>query len=123
MTTKPNAMFVYGTLLPDEERWPLIADHVVAVRPATVRGALFDTGRGYPCALFDRDGSIPGAMLELRAGEVDAVLALVDEVEGVDLGLYERVVVTTDADEPAWSYAWAQDLDGLVKILRWSTSG
>jgi gamma-glutamylcyclotransferase (GGCT)/AIG2-like uncharacterized protein YtfP len=115
----PTAVFVYGTLLPGEERWPLVEAHVVAARPATVRGALFDTGAGYPCALFDRDGTIPGAVLELRPGDVDTVLAILDEVEGVDLGLYERVVVTTDANEPAWSYAWAQDLDGLVRILRW----
>ncbi len=115
----PTCVFVYGTLLPGEERWPLIAAHVVAARPANVRGALFDTGAGYPCALFDRDGTIPGAVLELRPAEVDAVLAMLDEVEGVELGLYERVVVTTDANEPAWSYAWAQDLDGLVRILRW----
>jgi len=119
VSARPTALFVYGTLLPDQERWPLIADHVVAVRDATVAGTLFDTGHGYPCARFDGDGSIPGALLELRDDELDAVLAMVDEIEGVDIGLYERVIVTTDANEPAWSYAWAQDLDGLVKIARW----
>jgi gamma-glutamylcyclotransferase (GGCT)/AIG2-like uncharacterized protein YtfP len=115
----PNAVFVYGTLMPGEERWPLVEEHVVAVRGATVRGQLFDTGRGYPCALFDRDGEIPGALLQVDPDELDNVLVLLDEVEGVSFGLYTRVVVTTDAHEPAWSYAWARDLDGLVRIVKW----
>jgi gamma-glutamylcyclotransferase (GGCT)/AIG2-like uncharacterized protein YtfP len=114
-----TSVFVYGTLLPGQDRWPLIAEHAVAVREATVRGQLYDTGRGYPCALFDRDGSIPGAVIELDPSRADDVLAMIDEVEGVRLGLYARVLVTTDADEPAWSYAWRADLDGLVPIVKW----
>jgi gamma-glutamylcyclotransferase (GGCT)/AIG2-like uncharacterized protein YtfP len=116
---RPSAVFVYGTLMPGEERWPFIEEHVVAARQATVAGQLFDTGRGYPCALFDRPGTIPGAVIELDPARVDELLMLLDEIEGVEIGLYERVVVTTDANEPVWSYAWRDVLDGLVRIVRW----
>src|SRR5437879_9693245 len=105
--------------MPGEERWPLLEPYAVGAHRAIVQGQLYDTGRGYPCALFDRPGSIPGAVIELDASRIRAALVLLDEVEGVDLGLYERVVVITDANEPAWSYAWCDDLDGLVPIVRW----
>ncbi|MGH3463334.1 MAG: gamma-glutamylcyclotransferase, partial [Kribbellaceae bacterium] len=68
-------MFVYGTLLPGQERWPLLEPYAVGSHPASVTGQLYDTGRGYPCALFDRPGSIPGAIVELDPAQLDAALA------------------------------------------------
>jgi gamma-glutamylcyclotransferase (GGCT)/AIG2-like uncharacterized protein YtfP len=116
---RPSAVFVYGTLLPGQERWPLLEPYALEAREALVRGQIYDTGRGYPGALFDRPGSIPGALIELDPERLTDALTMLDEVEGVDLGLYRRVLVHTDADEPAWSYAWADDPDALVPIERW----
>src|SRR3954454_15419889 len=76
---EPTAVFVYGTLLPTESRWPLLEPYAVAARPATVAGRLFDSGRGYPCALFSGPGTIPGAVVELEPGDVERVLVLLDE--------------------------------------------
>src|SRR3954452_22202905 len=117
---EPTAVFVYGTLLPSESRWPLLEPYARGARPAGVPGRLFDTGRGYPCALFSGPGTIPGAVVALDQAEVDDVVALLDEVEGVAFGLYERVVVTTDDGERVWSYEWAGDMDELTPIVRWS---
>ena len=114
-----TTVFVYGTLMPGEERWPLLEPYAVGAHRAMVPGQLYDTGRGYPCALFDRAGSIPGSVIELDPSLADEALTMLDQVEGVHLGLYARVLVTTDADEPAWSYAWGADLDGLVPIVKW----
>jgi gamma-glutamylcyclotransferase (GGCT)/AIG2-like uncharacterized protein YtfP len=116
VTTK---VFVYGTLMPGEGRWSLVEPFSLGVHEAIVRGQLYDTGRGYPCALFDRPGSIPGAVIDLDPTRADEALTILDQVEGVHLGLYARVLVITDADEPAWSYAWGDDLDGLVPIVKW----
>jgi gamma-glutamylcyclotransferase (GGCT)/AIG2-like uncharacterized protein YtfP len=115
----PSAVFVYGTLLPGRERWPLIEPYALGSREAFVGGRLYDTGRGYPCARFDLSGLIPGAVITLDPGRLVDALVMLDEVEGVGLGLYERVLVRTDADEDAWSYAWGGDPDGLVPIVRW----
>ena len=117
---EPTAVFVYGTLLPTEGRWPLLEPFAVGVRTAAVTGRLFDTGRGYPCALFSSTGSIPGAVIDIEPDRIDEVLALLDEVEGVVFGLYERALMTTDDGEPVWSYAWAGDMDDLTPIVRWA---
>jgi gamma-glutamylcyclotransferase (GGCT)/AIG2-like uncharacterized protein YtfP len=117
---EPTAVFVYGTLLPTESRWPLLEPFAAEVRAGTVAGRLFDTGRGYPCALFAGSGSIPGAVVAIEPARVEEVLELLDEVEGVAFGLYERVVVTTADGEAVWSYAWAGDMDDLTPIVRWA---
>jgi gamma-glutamylcyclotransferase (GGCT)/AIG2-like uncharacterized protein YtfP len=117
---EPTGVFVYGTLLPTESRWPLLEPYAIGARSATVAGRLFDTGRGYPCALFSGTGTIPGAVVTLEAAQVEEVLVLLDEVEGVAFGLYERVVVSTDDGERVWSYAWLGDMDELTPIVRWT---
>ena len=100
----PSAVFVYGTLLPGEHRWPLLEEYALEVRAAEVRGLLFDTGRGYPCALFDRpEGMVPGVVVDVEPARLDDALAMLDEVEGVAFGLFERVVVTTVDRQVAWS--------------------
>ncbi len=55
MTGDPvTTLFVYGTLQPGAVRWhylePFVAD---AGTPDSVDGQLFDTGCGYPAAVFD----------------------------------------------------------------------
>ena len=45
-------LFVYGTLAPGELSWSLLAPHAVATCEGSVPGRLYDTGRGYPGAVF-----------------------------------------------------------------------
>ncbi|HMS88863.1 MAG TPA: gamma-glutamylcyclotransferase [Acidimicrobiales bacterium] len=127
--TDGQRLFVYGTLLPGRLRWPLLAPFAVAHRPATVRGRLFDSGRGWPVAVFDGqpggphgpDGpAVPGVVVELHAHRADDAIALLDEVEGVAVDLLRRVVVTTLAGDSAWAYHHPHPVDGLVAIPSWA---
>ncbi len=103
MTTK---LFVYGTLAPGGEAWPVLArwagGEVVA---DAVAGALFDTGRGYPAATFEPDARdlVHGVVVPLDERHVDAAFAALDDYEGPE---YERITVATAAGAEAFTYAW-----------------
>lgn len=110
-------LFAYGTLLPGEARWRHLARFVVddGVVDA-VSGRLFDTGHGYPAALFDDPSSrIVGRTFALLESSREQALAHLDEVEGAVAGLYTRVVVRTDAGVVAYAYEFGGGLD-LVPI-------
>jgi gamma-glutamylcyclotransferase (GGCT)/AIG2-like uncharacterized protein YtfP len=113
--TTVRALFVYGTLLPDESRWPIIAPYVAEVVEATAPGRLFDTGRGYPGARFvDGSATIPGACMRIANGQWDPVVEILDGVEAEGV-LYRRVEVTTTAG-PAISYEWLGDTSALPEL-------
>ena len=118
-----SRVFVYGTLLPGGVRWPVIGPYVHTVTPAMVPGVLYDTGQGYPGAHFT-DGAttrIDGSVLELHAPMLLDALDLLDEIEGVDEGLFERVVVRPEAQAEAWSYSYTRSVDGLAPVSgRWA---
>ena len=118
--TAPSHVFVYGTLLPGDVRWPLLQPFVVdAGWTDTVEGRLFDTGFDYPAALFDEratpHGSIVGRTFPLLTTSLDRCLAVLDHEEGTVGGHYRRVVVTTERGVRAWAYEYGTDLD-LVPI-------
>jgi gamma-glutamylcyclotransferase (GGCT)/AIG2-like uncharacterized protein YtfP len=103
MTT---VLFVYGTLAPDEDAWHLIEPYVTRRVPAAARGVLYDTGRGYPGAVFG-----PGE--ELVRGWCctmpDAPLECLDAFEGPE---YERIAVECVDGTRAITYRWVAALDG-----------
>jgi gamma-glutamylcyclotransferase (GGCT)/AIG2-like uncharacterized protein YtfP len=110
-----RAVFVYGTLLPGESRWPHLAPFAVQVVQATAPGRLFDTGRGYPGARFtDGPVSIPGAWVRIAQDRWVSMLELLDGVESEGT-LYRRVEVLTTAG-PAVSYEWMGDIEGLPEL-------
>jgi gamma-glutamylcyclotransferase (GGCT)/AIG2-like uncharacterized protein YtfP len=101
------ALFVYGTLAPGRRAWELLAPHTTARRRAVARGRLYDTGRGYPAAVFDSAGPpLPGWCCELT----DPPLAELDRWEGPE---YARVQVTLDDGTTAFAYHWIAPLEGL----------
>ena len=119
----PAAVFVYGTLMPGRLRWPLIELQATGHRAAAVPGRVFDTGQGWPAALFD-DGAattVPGVLVALRPEWLADLLAELDLVEGVDTGHYERVLVTTTDGEAAWAWSTLQDTSGFTPIDAWTT--
>jgi gamma-glutamylcyclotransferase (GGCT)/AIG2-like uncharacterized protein YtfP len=107
-----HLLFVYGTLLPGEERWPILEQFVVgAGAPDWVAGTLYDTGEGYPAASFEAGSSrVLGQVFRLDAARLDEALDVLDEVEDAVLGLYRRVRVVTGAGSTVWTYQYGTGL-------------
>src|SRR4051794_12228639 len=73
-----NRLFVYGTLIPTEPAWSVVAPYAVDHRPDSVVGALFDTTWGFPALSLDprhRLTVVPGAVIWLDPALVDRALA------------------------------------------------
>ena len=121
MTTR---LFVYGTLAPGSDAWPVLAPWAAgAPCEDRVTGTLYDTGRGYPAAVFgddmaDGSGSVHGYVVALDAARATEALAALDRYEGSE---YERVTVRTAGGIEAASYAWVAPLDGCRPVAdgRW----
>lgn len=127
-------LFAYGTLLPGEVRWgflaPFVLDHG---SDDTVRGDLFDTGQGFPAAVFasaavtggggagdERDGVVCGRVVHGRVfrfaeADGDEALRVLDDVEGAADGGYRRIEVVTGSGVRCWAYEYGGGLD-LVPI-------
>jgi gamma-glutamylcyclotransferase (GGCT)/AIG2-like uncharacterized protein YtfP len=114
-----GTLFAYGTLLPGDVRWHFLQRFVTddgSVDRAD--GRLFDTGEGYPAALFDdgiqadgiQDSVIHGRVFTLVADLVDEALATLDEVEGAVAGDYRRIEIVTHEGRAAWAYAYGGGL-------------
>jgi gamma-glutamylcyclotransferase (GGCT)/AIG2-like uncharacterized protein YtfP len=117
---EPPRLFVYGTLQPGRLRWPLLAPFATRYRAAAVRGALYDSGNGWPVVDFEaEDHDVPGVLVDLDAQRLDDALALLDRVEGTVTDLLRRVVVTTIDGISAWSYHWPGSTVGMRRIARW----
>jgi gamma-glutamylcyclotransferase (GGCT)/AIG2-like uncharacterized protein YtfP len=104
-------LFVYGTLQPGDVRWAILEPFVAGDGIAdTVRGRVYDTGRGYPAACFDHDGTIVGRTYPLHPDRLDEALAVIDEEESSVEGGYLRVAITTDSGTRAWAYEYGSGL-------------
>ena len=111
-----NEVFCYGTLLPGEQRWPFLAPFVLEEKPDQVSGRLYDTGLGYPAALFDRVGIVHGMRFRLESARLSEALALLDEIEGAVDGLYHRVFLVTAMGFGVHAYQYGGDLQGLIDL-------
>jgi gamma-glutamylcyclotransferase (GGCT)/AIG2-like uncharacterized protein YtfP len=102
------AVFVYGTLKPGGFYYPRIANWVVYTTDAMVRGELFDTGLGYPAAVFGEADVVHGTMLHFAESTIDRVLQIMDEIES-EGEEYRRVRVLAVDGTEAISYEWIGD--------------
>lgn len=114
-------LFAYGTLLPGEIRWPFLAPFAVDKGVAdTACGLLFDTGQGFPAAVFGVSSSaatsrVHGRVFTLVPARYDDALLALDDVEGAADGGYRRVRITTGSGAQAWAYEYGGGLE-LVEI-------
>jgi gamma-glutamylcyclotransferase (GGCT)/AIG2-like uncharacterized protein YtfP len=116
------SLFAYGTLQPGRRRWPVLEPFATGHRTASVPGALFDSGYGWPVAVFDGSpAEVPGTLVELDRERLAEALALLDEVEASATDLLVRVVVTTTDGTPAWAYHCTRPTDGMTPIARWDS--
>ncbi len=114
-------LFVYGTLMPGHLRWGVLEPHAVGWRPAAVEGHLYDTGHGWPAAVFlPGDDLVRGWAVDLRSDLVEVVMAHLDEVEGVADGLFRRVEVGLLGGERVVAYELGTDPGALARIEVWS---
>jgi gamma-glutamylcyclotransferase (GGCT)/AIG2-like uncharacterized protein YtfP len=120
----PPRLFVYGTLQPGRLRWPLLASFALSSTPASVPGVLYDSGNGWPVAVFagDPTGDVPGVLVDLDLDRLADALDLLDRIEGVVTGILRRVVVTTTEQAVAWAYHWPASTDGMHRIDRWDAT-
>jgi len=116
-----DQVFCYGTLLPGEERWHYLEPYVLAQDEDQASGRLYDTGLGYPAALFDQVGVIHGMVFTIDRLRRDEALDLLDEIEGAVAGLYHRVSLVTALGRNAYGYQFGGGIEGLTAIThgRW----
>ncbi len=112
----PNLLFAYGTLGP---RGLGAVGNWVADR---VRGRLFDLGP-YP-ALIDWDdpeaGWVEGHVRAVDRAELECDL---DPYEGVDEGLFRRIIRATEAGRRVWAYGYLRPLPATARgpLNRWDS--
>lgn len=114
MSDQNTYLFVYGTLLPGDVRWPILEPFVVDDGVIdSVPGQLFDTGLDYPAAIFDHatNDQVHGRRYELSSDTLNEALVRLDIEEDVVLGLYRRVSVVTTSGVEAWAYQYGEGLD------------
>ena len=111
-----TSLFVYGTLTPDGDAWRILEPWVVGDPcPDAVRGTLYDTGRGYPCATFDAaaPGFVHGVVVVLDPARAHEALAALDRYEAAE---YARVEVRTETGTAAATYVWTAPLDRCAAV-------
>ncbi len=119
-TTSETYVFVYGTTMPGHLRYPYIEAFVAEATPDSVDGRLYDTGQGYPAAVFGAGtGTIEGYVLRLRPDRAAEALRVFTEMEA---GLFHPTTVTTKRGIEANAYEWLGATDGLTP-LRGTWSG
>lgn len=108
-------MFVYGTLMPGELRWPALERFAAGWERASARGRMWDSGHGYPAVRFDGDGpAVPGVLVTLAADRVAEAVAVLDDIEE-EGSLYRRIEVETTGGM-AMTYEWLGPTDGLAVL-------
>lgn len=114
-------LFVYGTLMPGHLRWAVLEPHALSWRPAAVEGHLYDTGEGWPAAVFvPGEDLVKGWAVDLDPAVADVVMAHLDDVEGVEHGLFRRVEVALLDGEPVVAYELGTSPDALRRIQEWT---
>ncbi|NYE19699.1 gamma-glutamylcyclotransferase family protein [Microbacterium immunditiarum] len=113
------ALFVYGSSMPGQSRYDVIAEHVLESRPDAVEGFLYDSGLGYPLAKFGPGAEVPGVVLYLHPETADDVLRAMTQVES---GLFHPRQVRTQGGVTATAYEWIGATDGFPRIDEWDGS-
>ncbi len=113
-TDSDTYVFVYGTTMPGHLRYPYVEAFVAEATRDSVAGRLYDTGQGYPAAIFGATSeTIEGYVLRLRPDRADEALRAFTEMEA---GLYHPTTVTTTQGIEATAYEWLGATEGLTPV-------
>lgn len=110
-----DRVFVYGSLKPGRSRWMHLEPFAAATEVAEVRGQLWQSPWDWP-ALTEGDRAVPGVLVTLDPAHVDEALHVLDGIEGVDAGLFERDRTTTTGGTECWIYTWPGETDEFTAI-------
>lgn len=112
MPQKANKLFVYGTLLQGETRSSFMSDCNL-LQTLEIPGNLYDTGRGYPAAVFDDESvnTISGELYIMDSP--DNKLKALDEVEFIGSKLFKRVQLKYRGAH-FYSYAAGSQLEDCI---------
>ena len=107
-------VFVYGTLMQGEQRWPQLRSWSSHVQQGSISGCLYHLG-AYPGLRLDEGGVVHGELH--RCDDITNALAVFDQIEGCDeanplSGLYLRVPVQVNV-ESATVWAWTYVINRL----------
>jgi len=114
-------VFVYGTLMQGEQRWPQLEPWSMEVASGAVSGGLYHLG-AYPGLRLDENGTVHGEVHRCR--DATEALAVLDQIEGCDAfepehGLYLRVPVHVQIEGGsvwAWTYVINQLPDDARRL-------
>lgn len=93
-------LFAYGTLRNGDGAALPLMQGARRVADATVAGTLYDIDGEFPALMLYGQTPVPGTVWHIPDA---ARLAMLDEYEGVERGLYRRVAVEA-AGLPCWVY-------------------
>lgn len=90
-------LFLYGSWFPGHVHFPLIENHVLHYRPATVEGSVYRARIGFPLFVNEGRDRVPGAVVQVSAPET--LFLLLDEFHGVNKlnpleSFFERVTLS-----------------------------
>lgn len=117
MDDAADLLFAYGTLGPSAcPRGDWVED--------AVRGRLYDLG-AYPILVDWDDPSAGWVEGHVRPVDRSELIDALDPYEGVDEGLFQRLVLTTRAGLRAWVYVYPRPRPQYARgpLVRWDTSG
>lgn len=117
-------LFVYGTLMPGEARWPILEHYTdSAPKRDRIKGRIFDTGAGYPAlADLETDRDVRGWVVTLEPTQRANALRVLDRIEGTDAGLFARTATVTEAGRRCWVYRYLHETAGLEDLDgRWAS--
>ena len=98
-----DRLFLYGTMRAGQTARSMIAEHVAAAEPATMRGRLWAFADGYPGFLPEGDGTVIGELITLR--DLTAAFPLLDAYEGTEFArTLERARTADGREQWAWVY-------------------
>lgn len=114
-------IFVYGTLLEGEENSGFTAG--LPTSPAKARGCIYRMPAGYPAMVVapahiaprdQRQGWVIGELIELPD---DRRLAFLDNLEGVNRGLYVRTKINVSvASRTCEAWAWVMPYEQVKRM-------
>lgn len=108
-------LFLYGTLMPGQLYHSRIAYGVAWYEPAQAKGVLYDTGLGYPAALFGGDETIDGFVVHIRQSLAAEIMAEIDKLED-EGNEYRRVKIRTLDGLEVSAYEWIKPVAGLREL-------